>query len=178
MNNLKANYFHELYRVALAINSPIKVRGVLRSIVRSTTTAMNVKGCSIMLFTPDKKSLVHKISYGLSKTFVNKGPRLVRKSLPETVKGKGTVAIVHDVNQEKQRVQYPEAAVKEGIVSILAVPMKLRRKIVGELRIYSTEKRDFSEDDIFFVQAVANLGALAIDNARLYEVAENFAMSV
>ncbi len=172
------NYLHDLYRIAIAINSPIRVRGVLRSIVRNTTKAMKVKGSSIMLFTPDKESLVHRISYGLSKSFVNEGPRSIKKSLPETVKGKGHIAIVSDVREEKTRVQYPEAAIKEGIVSIVAVPMKLKNSIIGEFRIYDDKKHDFMEEDLFFVQAVANMGALAIDNARLYETTENILISM
>lgn len=163
------NYFRELYEIAIAINSAGSVQGVLHSIVENAAKALKAKGCSIMLLSPDHKSLIHTVSYGLSDAFLKMGPRLVMKSLPETVAGKGSVSIVRDINEEKGRVNFPEAAKKEGIVSILAVPMKLKDSIVGELRVYTAEKRDFTEDDIFFVQAVANLGAVAMDNARLYE---------
>jgi len=169
MRESEHNYFHDLYEIAIAINSAGSVQGVLHSVVENTAKALGAKGCSIMLLSPDRKSLSHTISYGLSDAFIKMGPRLVTRSLPEIVAGKGGVSIVHDINEESQRVHYPDAAKKEGIVSILAVPMKLKDRIVGELRVYTAEKRDFREDDIFFVQAVANLGALAMDNTRLYE---------
>ena len=168
----KQGYFHDLYQVAMAINSAGTAESILSSTVQATTKALNAKGSSIMLLTPDKKSLIHTISYGLSDAFTKKGPRSVAKSLPETLSGKGKVSIVSDVAKESRRVHFPEEAKKEGIVSILAVPMKLKGNTIGELRVYTAEKRKFSQDDIDFVQAVANLGALALDNARLYEATQ------
>jgi transcriptional regulator with GAF, ATPase, and Fis domain len=169
MKKVESNYFHDLYDIAIAVNSAGTVEAILRSMVENTAKALKAKGCSIMVLSPDRKMLIHTISFGLSDAFIKMGPRQVTRSLPETVTGNGAVSIVRNLNEESDRVAYPEAARKEGIISILAVPMKLKDNIVGELRIYTGERRDFLEDDIFFVQAVANLGALAMDNARLYE---------
>ncbi len=169
MSKTEHSYLRDLYEVAMAINSAGSPESILRSVVESVTKAMKVKGCSIMLLTPDKKSLVHTVSYGLSDNFIKQGPRLVEKSLPETMRRKGSVSIVPDLRLEPGRVQYPDVAIKEGLISILAVPMKLKDNIIGELRVYTAKKRDFTRDDIDFVQAVANLGAIAMDNARLYE---------
>ena len=123
-----------------------------------------------MLLTPDKKSMIHSISYGLSNTFIERGPRSVEKSLPEIMVG--SVAIVEDVAAEVNRVHYPEQAKEEGIVSILAVPMMLRDNMIGELRVYTDERRHFIDDDVYFAKAAANLGAIALDNARLHESIE------
>jgi transcriptional regulator with GAF, ATPase, and Fis domain len=165
----EGDYCHDIYEIAIEINSVGTVQGILNSVVEKVTNALHAKGCSIMLLTPNKKSLIHSISYGLSNEFIEKGPRAVSKSLTETVTGKGSVAIIHDISEESSRVQYPEAAKKEGIVSILAVPMNLKDNIIGELRLYTAEKRNFNEEDVFFVQAVANLAALALDDAQLHE---------
>jgi transcriptional regulator with GAF, ATPase, and Fis domain len=169
MKETGQDYCHDIYEIAIEINSDGTVQGTLHSVVEQVTRALNAKGCSIMLLSPNRKSLVHSISYGLSDAFIERGPRTVAKSLPETVSGGGGVAIIRDIEAESSRVQYPDAAKKEGIVSILAVPMMLKGKIIGELRVYTAERRDFSEEDIFFVRAVANLGALALDNAQLHE---------
>jgi transcriptional regulator with GAF, ATPase, and Fis domain len=169
MKENKRDYCHDIYEIAIEINSVGTVQGILHSVVERVTKALEAKGCSILLLSPNKKSLVHSISYGLSDAFIGIGPRTVEKSLPETVSGKGNVAIIHDINEESSRVQYPDAAKKEGIVSILAVPMTLKGNVIGQLRVYTAERRDFSEDDVFFVRAVADLGALALDNAQLHE---------
>ncbi len=172
MREAERNYYQELYKVAAAINSAGTTESVLKSVVEEVTKALNAKGSSIMLLTLDRKSLIHSISYGLSEAFIDKGPRSVEKSLPEVVAGKGRVAVVHDVVAEGSRVNFPETARQEGIVSILAVPVRLRDDIIGQLRVYTGEPRHFSDDDIYFVQAVANLGAIALENARLYEASQ------
>lgn len=172
MKQNERNYFRDLYEIAIAVNSAGSTEAVMRSLVENATKAMDAKGCSIMLLDPERKVLVHSISCGLSDVFIKAGPRLVQRSLPETVTGKGEVAIIHDINQESGRIQFADIARKEGIVSILAVPMKVKDRIIGQLRIYTGERRDFTDDDIFFAQAVANLGALALDNARLYEATQ------
>jgi signal transduction protein with GAF and PtsI domain len=166
VQNARNNYYHDLYELAADMNSALDRDHILHSIVQNVTRAMKAKGCSIMLITPDRKSIVHTISHGLSDSFIDKGPRQVEKSLPEILVG--SVAIIEEVAAEGSRVHYPEAATEEGIVSILAVPMTLRDNIIGELRVYTAERRHFSEDDVYFAKAAANLGAIALDNAQLH----------
>jgi len=164
-----AYYYRKLYEVAATINSGVTANEVLSSIVESLTKAMKAKGCSIMLLTPAKKSLIHTISYGLSEAFIEAGPRSVETSIPEAASGKGQVAVIHDVAAEKQRFEHAERLLSEGIVSVLAVPMRLKGDMIGQVRVYTAEPRHFNDEDIYFVQAISNLGAIALDNARLYD---------
>jgi len=164
--NVKRSYYVSLYETAAIVNSARNPRGVLGSIVEIVTKALEAKGCSIMLLTPDKKCLLHTVAYGLSDWYVKKGPILADKSISETLEGK-PVAILDATADE--RVQYTEQQKKEGIASILSVPMMLRDEVIGVIRVYTAEPRHFSRDDIYFVSAVANLGAIALENARLYD---------
>ena len=102
----------------------------------------------------------------LSDWYIRKGPVSADKSIALALEGK-VVAI--PFAPEDERVQYREQARREGIVSILSIPMLLRDEIIGVLRIYTQERRDFTIDDEFFAAAAANLGAIALENARLYE---------
>ncbi|MFH1487032.1 MAG: HAMP domain-containing sensor histidine kinase, partial [Chloroflexota bacterium] len=70
---------------------------------------------------------------------------------------------------EDPRVQYREQARREGIASLLCVPVILRQQIVGVMRLYTSEPRHFTDEDARFLTAVANLGAIALNNAKLYE---------
>ena len=45
-------------------------------------------------------------------------------------------------------MQYPEAVIKEGIASILTVPIKFRTSVTGILRIYSGERWKLHDDDL------------------------------
>ena len=46
--------------------------------------------------------------------------------------------------------------------------MALREKVIGVLRLYSDEKREFAEDEMIMVKALAHQGSLAIQNASLF----------
>ena len=159
-------YYHRLYEIAAAVNSARGHDSVLRSVVENVAKALGARGCSIMLLTPDKKLLLHTAAYGLSDWYVRKGPVSADRSISEALEGKPTSVL--DATED-ERIQYREQAKREGIASILSVPMMLREGIIGVIRVYTGEPRYFTDDDIYFVGAVANLGAIALENARLHD---------
>ena len=163
-SNLES-YYQSLYEVAATLNSARAAGVILRSMVENVAKALRVKGCSLMLLSPDKKALFHTAAYGLSDWYIKKGRISSDKSLAEALEGK-VVAVLHA--PEDDRVQYREEAKKEGIASVLSVPMMLREEIIGVVRVYTAEARHFDLDDMYFVGAVANLGAIALENAKLY----------
>ena len=166
MERTEENYYQSLYEIAAALNSTRAPEDIPQSIVESLAKAVAAKGCSLMLLTPDKKTLVHNVAYGLSDWYVRKGPVSVDKSISESLEGK-PVAVL-DAGKD-ERIQYREQAKKEGIASVLSVPMMLRDEIIGVIRVYTAERRHFTMEDMYFVGAVANLGAIALENAKLHE---------
>ncbi len=169
MKKAERRYYQALYEVAVAVNSARTPDMVLRSIVKMIARTMEAKGCSLMLLTPDRKLLLHTAAYGLSEWYMRKGPVSVDKSISEALQGK-PIAILDATKDE--RVQYREQAKIEGIASILSAPMMLREETIGVIRVYTREPRRFTQDDIQFVVAVANLGAIALENARLYNAVQ------
>lgn len=162
----KEYYYERLYEVAAAVSSARDAEAVLHSIVESVTKAVEAKGCSLMLLKLDKRLLIHAVDYGLSDEYLRKGRVSADESISETLEGK-PVAVLDAT--EDERIQYPEAARKEGIASMLSVPMMREGDIIGVMRVYTAEPRHFTADDIYFVTAVANLGAIALENAKRYE---------
>jgi GAF domain-containing protein len=169
MDQKKEQYYTSLYELAATLNSSRSPESILQSVVEGVAKAMGLKGCSLMLLSPDKKVLLHTVSYGLSNWYVRKGRVSADKSISEALDGKA-VAILEATQDD--RVQYREQAKKEGIASILSVPMMLREEIIGVIRVYTADLYHFTMDDIYFVGAVANLGAIALENARLYETVQ------
>ncbi len=155
-----------LYEIARAVNSTLEVRGVLQSIVESVTKAVGAKGCAVLLLTTEKGQLTHSADYGLSREYVQKGPVRPTHILTEFADGKNVLMV--DVSADA-RVEYREEAIREGIVSMLSVPMMLGEELVGVLRIYASESRSYSAEEIDFLRAAANLGALALDRAETHE---------
>jgi len=155
-----------LYAIAKELTSSLVADEVLNSIVESITKAMGVKGCSLLLLTPDKEQLIHSISYGLSGWYLKKGPIRADTIIPEVLQGK-SVAILNA--SQDPRVQYREETRREGIASMLSIPLMPRGEVIGVMKVYTSEPRQFSAKDIGFLSALANLGAIALEKAKLYE---------
>ena len=169
MQKTKGDYYQSSYELADTLNSSHISQDILRSIVEGVAKAMEAKGCSLMLLSPDRKVLLHTVAYGLSDWYVRKGPVSADKSISKALEGKAIA--VYDATED-HRIQYREQAKKEGIASVLSVPMELREDIIGVIRVYTAERRQFTMDDMYFVGAVANLGAIALENARLHEAVQ------
>lgn len=152
------------YEVSVALNSARTIESVLQSIVENVAKEVKAKGCAVLLLTPDRSLLFHSAACGLSNWYISKGPIVVDESISGALMGKPT-AIFDAATDE--RIQYQEQAKKEGIASILSVPMMLKGETLGIVRVYTAEHRRFTTDDIYFVGAAANLGAIALENALL-----------
>ncbi len=169
MERNAAFYYRQLYELAAAFNSAHAPRAVLESTVEGLAKAIGAKGCSLLLLTPDKKVLLHTVSSGLSEGYAQKGPISADRSISGALDGR--VVTVLDASKD-ERIQYPEEAKQEGIASILSVPVMLRGEVIGVIRVYTGRPYEFTPEDIYFVGAVANLAAIALENARLLETAQ------
>jgi GAF domain-containing protein len=159
-------YFSAFMTITQAISSSLEVKEVLHRIVKNTCEFTGSKGCTLMLLDEAGERLEVKSSYGLSDPYIGKGPVLADQSISETLKGKPI--IIEDAVRDP-RVQYPEEAKQEGIASIVSVPVMLRGRIIGALRLYTSVPCRFTEDDINFLSAIAMQSGLAIGNAMMYE---------
>jgi len=166
MANKTQRYYRSLYEIAAAVNSVRIPEGVLDSMAKTVSEALEVKGCSIMLLSADRKVLLHTAAYGLSDWYVRKGPLSADKSISLALEGK-PVAILNAT--EDERVQYREQAKQEGIASMLSAPMLFKGDVVGVIRVYTAKQHYFTRSEMYFVQEIANLGTIALERARELE---------
>ena len=131
MEQTYPDYYRALYEIAVEVYSSTAPEDVLDGIVKSAAEAMHVKGCSLMLLTPNRNQLIHTAAYGLSDSYIRKGPVKLDPIIAEALHG--TPMVVTDVNTDP-RVQYRAQAQKEGITSMLSLPVILRGEITGVLR--------------------------------------------
>ena len=158
--------FHDL---AANINSTLDVKKIMHILSADVADALGVKAASVRLLDESKEKLELVASYGLSEKYLNKGPISAEKSIAEALKGKPVV--VKNAAEDKG-VQYKKEKQEEGISSILCVPIKSKDEVIGVLRLYSGVEREFTEDEIMLVTALALQGGLAIQNASMYLMLE------
>jgi GAF domain-containing protein len=155
--------YETLLKVTKAISHSRDPEEVVLMTVESVKTALNAKGCALFLFNRKTNELEVAASYGLSAQYINKGPISALRSIAESLK-EGPVAI-YDVTDDP-RIQYPAEAQKEGISSLLSVPISIGGNLLGAMRVYTSESWEFTMDDVNFVQAIAQLSGMAITMAR------------
>jgi len=162
------DYYLALYQVAIALGESLETGAVLDRLLHGVIPALHVKAASIRLLT--ENGLLEPVaSEGLSTGYLQKGPVEVTRSLIDREALAGRPVQIEDVTTDP-RFEYPEAAKREGIVSAVFVPLIARTEPIGVLRAYTDRKRVFTQDEMELLVALANLGALAIANARLYQV--------
>ena len=158
--------YETLLKITKAISHSRDPEEVVLMTVESIKTALETKGCTVFLIDRKTNELEVAASYGLTDEYIHKGPVSALSSISESLK-EGPVAI-YDVTDDP-RIQYPDEARKEGIASILSVPIVARGDLIGALRVYTSEPWEFTLEDVNFVQAMADMTGMAIDMARHYK---------
>lgn len=156
-----------LYRIGQVINSTLEMSEVLSLIAENATELMGMMASSIRLLDPNGNKLYVGGSFGLSPSFVSKGPvDLDTSQLDRETLALGIVQAM-DVGSDA-RFQYREEARIEGIHSALCASISAKNRALGVIRVYSAVPHQFSEQEEALLKNLANLGALAIENARVY----------
>ena len=173
-----ARLFEETRKKVAQIDSLMKVSDTIRSsryldeilslIVVITAEMLNSKVCSIMLLDERGEELVIKATQSLNEAYRRKPNLRVNASLSgEVIKTKEPI-VVFDVRQE-EKYYYRDLAVKEGLTSMLAVPMIVKGRAIGVINVYTKEPYNFTDEEIGVLQLVANQAAVAVENTKLME---------
>ena len=157
--------YESLIRITRSLSMIRDPEEIVLVAVEGITSALKVKGCTLFLVDRKNDALSLAGCYGLSQEYLDKGPVSALRSIASSLEDGQPVAI-YDVNDDP-RIQYPEAAQKEGIASILSVPMIIGERIVGCLRVYTAEPWEFGLNDVNFVQAVAQVVGMAMEMCRI-----------
>jgi signal transduction protein with GAF and PtsI domain len=155
--------YETLLKITKAISHSRDPEEVVLMTVESIKTSLEVKGCTLFLINRKTNELELGASYGLSDEYINKGPVSALRSIAQSLE-EGPVAI-YDVTDDP-RIQYPKEAEKEGIASILSVPIVAGGKTIGVMRVYTADPWEFILEDVNFVQALAQMAGMAINMCR------------
>ena len=165
---LKVMLFESLSSVSRTINSTLNLDEALRVITREACELMRARMCSLMLLDESREWLDLRASYGAGDAYIKK-PRLgAEESLIGVVVRRKKALQVANV-QADSRYQNVELARRENLVSLLSVPLVFSGQTIGVLNVYTAKPYNFSNEEIKILSALAELSAIAIEKARLYE---------
>jgi signal transduction histidine kinase len=165
---LKARLFESLISVSQTINSTLNLDEALSVITREACLLMQGKMCSLMLLDETHEWLDLRASHGAGAAYLKK-PRLnIEDSLLGIVLRRRKPLQVANV-QTSTRYQNLEVARLEGLVTLLSVPLLFAGQAIGTLSVYTGQPYSFSNEEVRILSALAELSAIAIEKARLYE---------
>ncbi len=167
-NVVRAEAYYEVFEEIVAVvHSSTNVREVLDIIVWKVSEVLQAKGAVLRILNLEKNELELGAAYGLSEGYLEKGPVSSSKTVMELYE-KNRVFIIDDIWKDP-RVQYPQEAWDEGITTILDLSVTLQEHLIGIIRVFFSEERKFSPEDLDFLVAIARQCAFALERARLFE---------
>lgn len=166
-----------LYDVGRALSVVDNRNYLLTKILQQAASIAKAEKGSIMLFDDASEKLVVQVVFGIGAELEQ---RILKGEIETTVlrRGEGIAGKVAQsgvpivVNHVNQNPAGFVQADRSKVSSILCVPLKLHKDVIGVLNI--TNKKDgesFSDDDLQIIEQVADQAAVAIHNSRLYELA-------
>ncbi|MBN1385140.1 MAG: GAF domain-containing protein [Elusimicrobia bacterium] len=154
-----------LTRISQAITSELYLDNILKLIVSVTAQVLGSKICSLMLL--DKKNeLVIKASQSISDEYLRKPPLKIGEGIAGKVLEEKKPISVFDVSKN-EFYKYKEIAKKEGLCSVLCVPLVVKNKVIGAIDVYTSTPHKFTKKEEDILTAVANQAAIVIENTEL-----------
>jgi signal transduction protein with GAF and PtsI domain len=164
----KALQLETLSQVSDTVASNRLIDDMLQLIVTMTAQMMGSKICSVMLLDEQTGDLRIAATQSLSEEYRRKPHLKIGQSISGKAVQERRPIIVPDVTKERTYM-YPDLAVKEGLCSLLSVPMLMRDKAVGVINSYTSVPHTFTSEDIRLMQTIANQAAIAIEHTTLME---------
>lgn len=161
--------------VGEALASPADTAAVLERVARSVVEQLDLRACHFRLLSRDRRELEHVAAHGLSAGFIEKGPVDAERSVAEALRGE--VVTVSDCANDP-RIQYPRAFVEEGISSMLVVPLVTRDQVIGVMRLFTAEPREFTADELEVADVVASIAASAIVHSMFQQILRHVSHSI
>jgi two-component system NtrC family sensor kinase len=160
-------FYHIFRDISKSVHSSSDVKEVLDLVVRKSCEVVKAKGAILRILNLETSELDLSAAYGLSEEYLSKG-HISSKNRLYALYRFNKVFVIKDV-QTDPRVMYREAAKLEGIRMMLDLPLTIENNFIGIIRIFFSQLRDFSEEELNFLVSISEQCALALDKARLIE---------
>lgn len=155
-----------LSKISKAIASDYNLEDILRLIVSVTAEVMDSNICSLMLIDEKKNELVIRATQSMSEEYNRKPPLKIGEGIAGKVAKTNKPVAINDVTREKE-YKHKDIAKKEGLCSLLCVPLAVKGKVIGVINCYTSQPHNFSETEISILFSIADQAAVAIENTEL-----------
>ena len=160
------SYIDALSKISNAITSDLYLEDMLKLIVTLTANVMKAKICALWLLDEKKHELKIRATQVLSSEYLKERSLKVGEGIVGLVAKERKPITILNVLEDK-RYKEKKLAKKEDLVSMVSVPMMVKKRVIGVINCYTTVEYKFTKGDIKLVSTVANQAAVAIENTEL-----------
>jgi len=166
--NVDAKEINALLEISKAIASGLYLEDVLRLIVTVTANLMNSKICSLWILDEKDQKLKLKATQSISEEYLRERSLALGEGVVGQVALRNQPMAILDVLKEPLYKE-KELAKKEGLISMLSVPMCIKERVIGVINCYTSFSHVFTKLEEEMLTTVANQAAICIENSGLME---------
>lgn len=159
--------------IARALVHEIGLRRVVDVIMDQSLRVLGTDAVALWLADPARRELTLAAFRDLSPTFADEAGQISYDQESATAAAARTerIQIIEDVHAACAEGKLAMCALyeREGLRSLLAVPLRTRGRLVGVVTYATRSLYRFSARDVGFDTTIADLFAVAIENAHLYD---------
>jgi signal transduction histidine kinase/DNA-binding response OmpR family regulator len=166
-----------LNRLGQELTATLDLEQLNERLLEAVTRTLGAEGASIWLWAEDGEDWL--VCWAASHHGRGRSPLNFRlspeHSIASWVVQSGQSIIVPHVQDDPRFFPGVDEQTGFRTVSLLAVPLAVRGKVIGVLEVVNKLDGTFDEDDLVLIKTLAASAAIAIDNARLVEIQRQYA---
>ncbi len=167
----RARELSTLLHVSQALSASVSLQDVLGVVAREVTNALNTTACAILRWDREHDVVTALYSYttknNISPCPVGTTYSLDKYPLTRSVLESGNPALVLTEDTEDTPAEQ-EHMMKQGVQTILMLPLKSGDRVFGLIRVADEDERSFTEEELRLALALAEQAAIAFERAELF----------
>lgn len=163
----KANQLESLVNMSQRIVGELDSDEILEGLAREGRKLMDCKCCAIFVLSPDKRELHLHTMIGQNGQISAEETLSMNNSAIGAAVHRRKQIEVNDLAFTEEN-DFQRVIQREGLVSMLVSPITFKDEVIGVLNAYTDRQHRFNNDEKKVFNTLASLGAIAIQNARLY----------
>ena len=171
----RASELEALYKIGKEITSTLDLESMLQIITNDAAEIVGAEKSIILLVDTEKKKLANVVGCGYSQTELAEH---TYKGFQESISGwafkEKKSAHSKDIRKDDRHQGKALAlAIRDENKSVAVAPLEIAGSVIGTLAVINNKgKKSFTKDDLNLVTMLAAQAAIAIQNARLFEQAQ------
>ena len=172
--DVRDRHLRLLTETIAAVNSTLDLEEVLDLVARKVADALGTEACFVYLYDDRTNELILRATHGASVEEMTRRPRMrPGEGITGTAAAdRGPVMIPSQAHLDPRFKQFANLS-EDAYESILAVPILARDKLAGALNVRTLEPREFTQDEIELLVAIADQVSQTIQHAQLYAHAQS-----